>query len=249
MFSTRLTGYFATLLVGLFLVAGCGGGSSPTAPPDGWETTDMRWWKTEVDTSRAFPNLDSLTTMGVVDKTMGAMQSGEVTREQFTVAIKQSLLKLYRNNPRVVDSLFTKYAAPKLEDVNLGGDIVGDRGQLKSKILNKNQKMAYQAINEYFREPQRQKSPDNIIWPDSLRTEENSGIVKLQVHLGVEGEGENAVSRADAIEVLSGPNPTLNRIAMKAATEATWKPAYLLQDGTWTPIDSWVRFDIPFQMR
>ena len=106
MFSTRLTGYFATLLVGLFLVVGCGGGGSPTAPPDGWETTDMRWWKSGVDTSQAFPNLDSLTTMGVIDKKMGTMQSGNITREQFNVAIKQSLLKLYRNNPMIVDSLF-----------------------------------------------------------------------------------------------------------------------------------------------
>jgi len=246
MFSTR---FFATLLVGIFLVAGCGGGSNPAAPPDGWETTEMRWWKSGVDTSQVFPDLDSLTTMGVIDEEMSTMESGQVTNEQFEAAIKKSLIKLYRNNPMIVDSLFEEYAAPQFEDVDLSGDIVGNQGTLKSKILNENQKMAYEAITEYFREPQRQKSPDNIIWPDSLRSEENSGVVKLQVHLTVEGEGDNAVARANAVEVLSGTDPTLNRIAMKAATEATWQPAYVLEDDSWTPVESWVRFDIPFQMR
>jgi L-lactate utilization protein LutC len=246
MFSTR---FFATLLVGIFLVAGCGGGSNPAAPPDGWETTEMRWWKSGVDTSQVFPDLDSLTTMGVIDEEMSTMESGQVTNEQFEAAIKKSLIKLYRNNPMIVDSLFEEYAAPQFEDVDLSDDIVGNQGTLKSKILNENQKMAYEAITEYFREPQRQKSPDNIIWPDSLRSEENSGVVKLQVHLTVEGEGDNAVARANAVEVLSGTDPTLNRIAMKAATEATWQPAYVLEDDSWTPVESWVRFDIPFQMR
>jgi hypothetical protein len=246
MLSTR---WIATFLVGFFLVAGCGGGSSPTAPPDGWQTSEMRWWKEGVDTAQAFPNLDSLTTMGVVDRQMSMTGGGEITRDQFNAAIKESLLRLYRNNPTIVDSLFEQYAAPTLEDVDLGGDIVGKKGQLREKILNKNQKGAYEAITEHFREPQRQQSPDNIIWPDSLRSEEYAGIVELQVHLAPEGEGDNAVARADAVEVLSGPHPTLNAIAMKAATEATWQPAYVLQDGNWTPVESWVRFDIPFQMR
>lgn len=245
MFSTR---FFATLLVGMFLVAGCGGGSNPAASPDGWETTNTRWWKAGVDTSQAFPDLDSLTTMGVTDQKMSMMESGQVTREQFNAAIKQSLVKLYRNNPMLVDSLFEEYAAPQLEDVDLSGDIVGDQGQLKSKLLNKNQKKAYEAITEYFREPQRQNSPD-IKWPDSLRSEEHSGVVKVQAHLAVEGEGENAVAQPDAVQVLSGTHPTLDKIALKATTEATWKPAYVLEDGEWTPVDSWVRFDIPFQMR
>jgi hypothetical protein len=246
MFSIRSIA--AALLACLFIV-GCGGGSSPTAPPDGWQTSDMRWWEDGVDTSAVFINLDSLSTMGVSDAGAQLSADGDVTQEQFQAAIKRSLLRLYRNNPMVVDSLFEEYAAPQLAEVDLSGQVLGDQGQLESDLLNKNQKMAYQAINEYFREPQREQSPDNIVWPDSLRSEENSGIVELQVHLTVDGEGENAVSRADAVEVLSGPHPTLNRIALKAATQATWQPAYILEDGNWTPIESWVRFDIPFQMR
>ena len=245
MFSTRC---IATLLVGFVLTVGCGGESSSTAPPDGWETTDTRWWTSGVDTSRVFLNLDSLTTMGVLDQEARLGQRSTVSRAQFNAAIKKSLVELYRNNPMVVDSLFEEYATPQLEDVDLSGDIVGEKGQLRSKILNKNQKRAYEAITEYFREPQREASPD-IAWPDSLRSEEYSGIVKLQVHLTVDGEGENAVSRADAVEVLSGTHPTLDKIAMKAATNATWQPAYLLEDDSWTPIESWVRFNVPFQMR
>jgi len=186
--------------------------------------------------------------MGVLDQEARLGQRSTVSRAQFNAAIKKSLVELYRNNPMVVDSLFEEYATPQLEDVDLSGDIVGEKGQLRSKILNKNQKRAYEAITEYFREPQREASPD-ISWPDSLRSEEYSGIVKLQVHLTVDGEGENAVSRADAVEVLSGTNPTLDKIAMKAATNATWQPAYLLEDDSWTPIESWVRFNVPFQMR
>lgn len=246
MFSTR---WSALILTGFFLILGCSGGGSPTAPPDGWQTTETRWWAEGVDTSAVFPNLESLSTMGVLDEAAKLKPGGTVTREQFNAAIKQSLLPLYRNNPMVVDSLFEEYAAPQLEDVDLGGNIVADDGKLKTKILQKNQKKAYDAITEYFREPQRSKSPDNIIWPDSLRSQEHTGVVELQVHLGVEGEGKNAVSRPDAVEVLSGTHPTLNAIAMKAATRATWQPAYILEEGNWTPIDSWVRFDIPFQMR
>ncbi len=245
MLSTR---WIPTVLVGLFLIAGCGGGNNPAAPPDGWQTTDSRWWKEGVDTAKAFPNLDSLTTMGVVDQRARMEPGGDVSREQFNRAIKQSLLPLYRNNPMVVDSLFGEYAAPQLEEVDLSGGVVGEQGQLKEEILNKNQKVAYEAVTEYFREPQRQKSPD-ITWPDSLRSEEYTGIVKLQVHLAVEGEGDNAVARPDAIKIMSGPNPTLNKIAAKATTQATWEPAYILKDGNWTPTESWVRFDVPFQMR
>jgi len=125
---------------------------------------------------------------------------------------------------------------------------VGEKGQLKSKILNKNQKKAYEAITEYFREPQREGSPD-IVWPDSLRSEEYTGVVKLQVHLSPEGSGDNAVARPDAVLIRSGPNPTLNKIAAKATTQASWEPAYLLKNDNWTPVESWVRFDVPFQMR
>jgi len=243
MFSTR---WMVTLLVGFFLIAGCGGGNNPAAPPDGWETSDLRWWKAGVDTSEVFVNLDSLSTMGVVDQTM-QLGGGDVTQDQFNVAIKQSLIRLYRNNPVVVDSLFEEHAAPLLEEVNRSG-VVGKEGQLKSKIRDKNQKKAYEAIAKHFREPQRQSAPD-IVWPDSLRSEEHSGVVQVQAHLAIEGEGSDAVARPDAVQVLSGTNPTLDRIALRATTGATWDPAYITEDGEQTPVESWVRFDIPFQTR
>lgn len=229
-------------------MVGCGGGGNPAAPPDGWEAAEARWWKEGVDTSEVFPNLDSLTTMGVVEGAPTLQQGGTVSREQFNAAIKRSLVNLYRNNPMIVDSLFEEHAAPQFEDVELSADIVESGGQLKSKVLNKSQKRAYEAITEHFREPQRQNSPD-ILWPDSLRSEEHAGIVTVQAHLAVEGEGDNVVSRPNAVMVVSGTNPTLDKIAMKATTQATWEPAYLRKEGEWTPIDSSVRFDVPFQMR
>ncbi|WP_233993760.1 energy transducer TonB [Salinibacter altiplanensis] len=248
MFSTRNVG---TAFIGIFFlfVVGCGGGNSPTAAPDGWQTSDLHWWEEGADTSAVFTNLDSLSGMGVGTAEVQLAANGDVTPEQFQAAIKRSLLPLYRNNPMVVDSLFGEYAAPQLEEVDLSGDVLQSNGELKSDLLNKNQKMAYEAITEYFREPQREQSPDNIVWPDSLRSEEYSGVVKLQVHLAPEGEGEEAVARANAVEVLSGPHPTLNRIALKAATQATWQPAYVLEDGSWSPTESWVQFNIPFQTR
>ncbi|MFB6099330.1 MAG: hypothetical protein ABEK84_09525 [Salinibacter sp.] len=245
MFSTR---YIAPLLVGLFLITGCGGGGNPAAPPDGWETTDTRWWKQGVDTSQVFPNLDSLTTMGIIDEKVSLTGGEEVTREQFEVAIKRSLIPLYRNNPTIVDSLFEKYAAPKLKKADLSGSVVNEKGQLKSKLRNKYQKMAYKAISAHFREPQRTQAPE-IRWPDSLRAEKYTGIVKLQVHLSPQGTGDKAIAKPDAIKIRSGPHPTLSKIAAKATTKARWEPAYLLKDSTWTPVESWVRFDVPFQMR
>lgn len=245
MFSTRC---IATLLVGAFLMLGCSGGGNPADPPDGWQTTETRWWEEGVDTAEVFRDLDSLSTMGVSGGEVQLASDGNITREQFNAAIKRSLVRLYRNNPMIVDSLFEEHAAPQLEDVDLSGDILGEKGQLDSKILNKNQKRAYEAITEYFDEPSRDQDPD-IIWPDSLRSSEYTGVVSLQVHLSPEGEGREATATANAVEVLSGTHPTLDRIAMRAATQAVWTPAFLLRDGEWVPVESWVRFNIPFQMQ
>lgn len=232
--------WIATVLTGLFLVLGCSGGGNPAAPPDGWQTTDTRWWKDGADTSKVFHNLDSLTSMGVVEETTKLAPGSEVTQETFNAAIKRSLIRLYRNNPMIVDSLFEEYAAPKLEGVDLGGDLFSDNGQLKPKILQGNKKKAYEAITEYFREPQRQKGASNIPYPDSLRRdEEASGEVELQVHIDTSGA-------VNAVEVTRSVHPTLDAIAMKAATRTQWEPAYVLVDGEWKPRPAWVRFPITF---
>lgn len=236
MFSMR---WFALVLTGFFLTLGCGG-QNPTAPPSGWQTTETRWWQEGLDTAEVFRNLEDLVAMGVVDEKVALESGGQLSQEQFTRTIKQTLLPLYRNDPETVDSLFTEYAAPKLQDADLGGDILTQEGALKTKISDKYQQMAYKAINEHYREPQQQELASDIMYPDTLRSVE--GTLELQAHVDTTG-------RIDAIEVLQSVHPTLDAIGMKASiTGATWEPAYLLQDREWVPQSAWVRFSIPFQV-
>lgn len=229
----------ALVLIGFFLTLGCAE-QDPTAPPSGWQATEARWWQEEVDTAEVFRNLEDLVAMGVVDEKVAVGQGGQLTQEQFTRSIKQSLLPLYRNNPEIVDSLFNEYAAPELQDADLSGELLTPEGALKTKIRDKWQKAAYEAINEHYREPQQEEGASNIAYPESLRTEE--GTLQLQAHVDTTGQ-------IDAIEVLESVHPTLDAIGMKAAiTGSNWEPAYLLRDGEWVPQSSWVRFDIPFQL-
>ena len=228
----------------LLALAGCSSGGSPAAPPDGWEATETRWWKSGVDTTQVFRSLEDLDQMGIRRGGVTLSQRG-LTRDQFVDAIKRSLVALYRHAPETIDSLFNEHATPRLQDVQLSNDVVREGGRLDSEFLNKHKSAAYNAINSHYREPRRLDTGESpsIIYPDSLRTVETSGEVQLQVHLSVEGDSTAA---PDAIEVLRSVHPTLDAIAMKAASQLRWQPAYLLQDGTWTPQPAWVRFDIEY---
>ena len=234
-----------TLAALLLALAGCSSGGSPADPPSGWNAAETRWWKDGVDTSTVFRDLNSLSAMGFGAEEMSISSSG-ITQEQFNNSIKRSLLKLYRNNPEVVDSLFEAHALDSLQAVDLSGDIVTEEGQLKMDTENEFKNKAYKAINEYFREPQPTKSDVQLVYPESLRTEEASGNVELQVHLAVEGEGDNVTGVPDAVEVIEGAHPTLNAIAMKGATQRRWNPAYVQVEREWQPIDAWVRFSVNF---
>lgn len=237
MFSTR---WIATILTGFFLVLGCSGGGNPTAPPSGWQMAETRMWKKGVDTSEVFRNLEDLDAMGVTGGVQKIAPGSNVSQAQFTAAIKRSLVKLYRNNPTVVDSLFEKYAKPKVKNADLSGGVLTDKGQLKPQLLQGNKKKSYEAITEYFREPQRQEAPSNIAYPDSLRRdEEASGEVELQVHIDTSGT-------VDAVEAIRSVHPTLDAIAMNAATRTSWEPAYVLDGQEWKPVQSWARFSVPF---
>lgn len=222
----------------LLLLVGCSGGSDPAAPPSGWEASETRMWKQGVDTSLVFQNLESLSTMGLTSGELSLSQGG-LSEDQFKGAIKRSLVRLYRNNPRVVDSLFEAHAADELTDADLSGDAVQEGGQLKPKLLQTYKKRAYQAITDHFREPQREQGA-NLVYPDSLRRdEEASGSVELQVHIDTSGA-------VDAVEAIQRVHPTLDAIAMKAATETTWEPAYVMRDREWVPEPSWARFSVNF---
>lgn len=194
-------------------------------------------WHQDADTSKVFQDLSSLSSMGIQDAGP-SLTAGSITQEQFQKAIKQSLEELYRSNPTVVDSLFETYAVPELKNVDLGSDVV-EGGELKSKVLEKNRSVAFKAIDQHYEQPKMQKGITDLPYPDSLRTEENSGRVQVQVHVNADGE-------VDAVEVVEGTHPTLNAIIMKAATETTWNPAYVTENQEQVPRGGWGRISANF---
>lgn len=234
------TRWIAIPLTGLLLIlAGCGGGSGPAAPPSGWEASETRMWKEGVDTSEVFRDLNSLSSMGILEEDF-ALSSGQITQEQFTNAIKQSLENLYRTNPTLVDSLFKEHAASELEGADLSGNVIAD-GQLEPKLLNEYKKAAFKEIEDHYRQPQLKEGVSGITYPDTLRTEENSGRVEIQMHI-------DSTGAVDAVEVIEGTHPTLDAIAMKAATETTWEPGYVRRGAgeEWKPKPGWGRSPIDF---
>ena len=234
------TRWIAPTLTGLFLIlAGCGGGGGdPAAPPSGWNATETRMWAPDVDTSEVFRNMSSLEAMGIIGEDV-AFGSGSVSQEQFQNAVKRSLLELYRSNPAVVDSLFEEHAVPVLQDADLGSDIV-EEDKIKQKILDKFGQKALKAVDEHYEQPIIQEGITGLPYPDSLRTEENSGRVEVQVHVTADGT-------VDAVEVVEGTHPTLNAIIMRAAaTETTWNPAYVTEDGEQTSYSGWGRLSTNF---
>lgn len=232
------TRWIVISLTGLFLVlTGCSEGGSPADPPSGWSATETRMWNEDVDTSEVFQNMEGLTAMGILDEEV-TLSAGSVSQEQFQKAIKRSLEELYRTNPQIVDSLFEAYAVPELENVELGSDAV-EGGELKTKVLEKSRQAAFKAIDKHYDQPTIQEGITGLPYPDSLRTEENSGRVQIQLHINADGE-------VDAVEVIEGTHPTLNAIVMKAATETTWQPAYVTQDQEQVPHAGWGRLSTNF---
>ena len=220
----------ASLVLALALV-GCSS-DDPTAPPAGWETSDSRWWKSGVDTSSVFRNLEDLQTMGVAETRALALTQGRVSADQVNGAVKRTLLTLYRHDPETIDSLFTAEAAPALADQDRSGNI-------REKVRNEYKSAAYDAINDHYREPRRTNAGKGIVFPDSLRTEENIGTVELQVYVNAQGQPEG-------IELLEGVHPTLDAIALRATTQMEWQPAFLMVDRDWVEQPSFVRFGVDF---
>lgn len=236
------TRWIATTLAGLMLVlAGCGGGGDdPTAPPSGWKASESRMWKEGVDTSAVFKDMESLSEMGVIDEEF-ALTSGSLSQEQFKNAIKKSLEKLYRTNPTLVDTLFEQYATPKLADADLSGSVVKD-GQLEPKLLNEYKNKAFKAIKDNYKQPTLKESVEGITYPDSLRRADVTGTVRLQMHIDTSGT-------VDAIEVVESVHPTLDAIAMAAATKTKWEPGYEKVDREWKARTGWGRSPVPFRLR
>lgn len=209
-------------------------------PPAGWEGTATRWWPSGADTAGMFRDLETLEAMRVdlnpvtyASAPSLAMQ-GDVARSQLEQAVKVSLIRLYRNQPAVVDSLFERFVAPKIEEASLVGDFDSMREHFKRE--------GYRIINNNFQEPRAalQLGKDVLItFPDSLRERQIGGTVRTQVYVDEKGEPR-------AIELLEGVHPVLDALAMRATTQMRWRPAYLLRNRNWKPVPSWVRFNVNF---
>ena len=206
-------------------------------PPDGWVGEATRWWIDGQDTTSFFRDLETLESMNVQGGEVVYVGSGEAiggSHAQFKRAVKRSLIRLYRNEPAIVDSLFEKFMAPKVPSVKFTADPAGD--------VDKFKKDSYKVLIRHFREPRTRLQLGTdvpVIYPDSLRTMDISGEVKLQVYLNAEGEPQS-------VELLEGIHPILDMSAMDATTRMRWIPAYVEDNREWRAIPSWARFRITF---
>lgn len=241
--STRSRLAFLPLLLAsllILLTSGCGEESAQTEPPEGWETTEDKWWRAGADTAGAFPNMESMESMGKAGEMVLAANAQEAQRssvaaQQLARSTKEGLLELYRNDPEIVDSLFEKYVRPKFEDVTLSNDRAAQVEEFKRE--------GYNLITKHFREPRTALSLGEdiaVVYPDSLREAGVSGRVRTQVRLNEEGEPQ-------AIELVESVHPVLDAIALNATTKMRWQPAYVLRGNDWEAIPSWTRFNINFQ--
>jgi len=194
----------------------------------------------DTDTTKKFRKLEELEDMGVEGGVLtyysfeSLSYDSEETKERLIWAVKQSLIRLIRNEPEVVDSLFERFVSPQIRASTLSREISSD--------INRFKKEGYRLIQNNYKEPRMALTLGKdvpVIFPDSLREKGIGGRVRTQVYVNEKGEPE-------AIELLEGLHPVLNDIAMKATTQMRWRPAYLMRKGNWRPIPSWVRFSLKF---
>ncbi|CAM3334085.1 energy transducer TonB [Rhodothermus bifroesti] len=218
----------------LLIFVGCGRPSLPSGPPEGWQATEERWWRSGVDTTVAFRPLESLATMGLET---GASATAASRGELLVEAVRRSLTPLFRVQPEIIDSLFRRYVAPKVAQATLTEDVEAEIDRLREE--------SYRSLLRYFREPRpitRLGEEVPLIYPDSLVEKGVTGRVEMQVYLNAEGEPE-------AIWKLEGVHPVLDLLAMEATTQMRWQPAYVRQGNTWITVPSWVRFNIHYQIQ
>jgi TonB family protein len=181
--------------------------------------------------------MNSLSAMGVLEEEV-TLSTGTLTQQQFQSAIKRTLEELYRSNPTIVDSLFEAHAVPVLEEADLGSGAV-EGGELNTDLRETNKQKALKAIDKHYEQPKIQEGITGLPYPDSLRTEENSGRVEVQLHITKDGT-------VDAVEVIDGTHPTLNTIVMKAATKTKWNPAFVTDGQEQVPHAGWGRLSTNF---
>ena len=208
--------------------------------PDGWSTDGTRWWQADIDTSVAFPDLETLNSMGIANLWRPDPQANspamyeDDARKRLATLVKSSLIELFRNHPAIVDSLFELHVVPQMADVVLEGDV--------RPAVRKFQKEGYRTISRHFRQPfsiTKLGVDVPLSYPDSLRAENIRGEVFLQIYISDTGE-------PIAIQKLDGVHPILDRIAILAVTEMRWQPAYVVDGLKSPPVPSWARYTIRF---
>ena len=228
----RLAGFACVLLSLVVLLAACED-EPDDQPPADWETDGDRWWHTEVDTSEVYRDVETLEVMLVDYEEPPAHTEGSpLTPDQFAHGLRTELKPMYRHNPDVVDSLFAEHVMQDLEDED----------EFAEHEIDEQRVDAYEELREHFREPEVRTelgSDVHISYPDTLEGNPE-GRVAMQVYLDEEG-----VPRA--LRLNESLEPTLDRIAMRAATQMRWEPAYINRDGEWEPIPSWTEFNVNFQ--
>jgi len=231
----------------IFLVAmlamGCAAEEgAETGVPTGWEASDGRWWRTGFDTTGVFRELETFEDMGSSGSGVTFVANAQMTnrpgslQEQFESRVQRSLIRLYRNEPELVDSLFERYVRPTLAGK-------ADANDLNRKV-DEFQRKGYGILRNHFQEPQTAlvlgKDVD-VPYPDSLREKQVTGAVKTQVYLNKEGEPM-------AIMLLEDVHPVLDAIGMRATTEMRWRPAYRIRNGNWVPVPAWARYNLRFRI-
>lgn len=234
---------FVPLILCVLLLAGCGeeGPHIPLETPAGWAGNTTTWWQVAADTSGVFRELESFDDMGIagsllLTQTIDGSSSADMALAQrkFNMYVKESLIELFRNEPQVVDSLFERFVAPKIDTPNLDGDV--------QPLVKEQQRRAYQIMARHFRYPRTLTKLGEDIpvpVPDSLQEREISGAVFIQIALNKEGV-------PIALTKLEGVHPVLDRIAMRAMTQMRWQPAYVLRGGGSVAIPSWTRMKVRF---
>lgn len=217
-------------LVAVFVLAACGGGNADLAAlPEDWTREGNRFWQQGTDTTGLFRDLETVDAMGFVGEAEETDRAAYVARN-----LKRRLVVLYRNNPEAVDSLFEAKFAGLIEGEDLNGGL--------TPVVDRLERPATRALTGAFRGPSPRLTLGEDIpygFPDSLQASLGGARVRLQIALDAEGEPV-------AIEVLDPVNPTLDQIAVRAATQQRWSPIYVLRGTEWASIPGWVRYNLVF---
>jgi hypothetical protein len=223
--------YLLALLL-LLTAAACSDGGGDVLP-EGWVQSGDLFYRADVDTTGLFPNLDNLVSMGILADTTYDQRdrAGWVAR-----SLKRDMLVLYRNNPRLVDSVFDSRVPDLIAARDLSGRLQPVVDELESPVRR--------SLLQGFYPPSPLKKLGQDIpvpFPDSIRAQMEGERVRTQVALGADGF-------AQAVQILEPAHPTLERIAVGVIAQQKWNAGYVTLTNTNERVraPSWVRYNILF---